>query len=241
MELQTSEILERSHLHLKIAYETEKYAKTVDIINIITSTISNVTRINVPCESFTREGVYTLKVVGNEINSSLDLTDGNLLEHQLDVRWPEPKLSVTPESIGTYPDHSVTAVIEFVDFECPVNTTTFEQVPRFSLELLYCASHVYCDTSSVAPQHILYQEEITGISRSIVVPMRCEYFGLAGNYVLHLKPLKPLPSRLSATAFIKVVYCKLLKKFSYMQLSPIPGGLEFTVHFQCERSQYIKL
>lgn len=203
MELQTSEILERSHLHLKIAYDVEKQqTKTVDVINIIPSTISNTTRINVPCELLTREGIYSLKVVGNEINSSL--SDDSMLEHKLDVRWPEPKLIVTPETIGTYPDHQVTAVIEFVDVECPVNTTTFEQVPRFWLELIFCGSQIYCDSSTVAPKHILYSEQIVGITRSIVVPMRCEYFGLAGNYVMHLKPVAPLPSRLSATAFIKV-------------------------------------
>lgn len=204
VELQTSEILERSHLHLKIAYEAEKYAKTVDIINILPSTISNTTRVNVPCELFTREGIYSLKVVGNEINSSLDFSDESQLEHKLDVRWPEPKLIVTPETIGTYPDHPVTAVIEFVDVECPVNSTTFDQIPRFWLELIFCGTQIYCDSSTVAPKHILYSEQIVGITRSIVVPMRCEYFGLAGNYVMHLKPVAPLPSRLSATAFIKV-------------------------------------
>lgn len=170
-----------------------------------------------PCSLFTRAGPYVLHVEGNAINSTLS-TDGNhLLEHKLDVRWPSAKLSVTHEVIETY-EQSMSAVIEFLDVECPIDTilpaptTTLDnnsiEMPSFQLELTYCGMYnVFCDSHSVPSNSTFLIQHIVGIRRSLEIPLNCEYFGLAGNYVLHLKPLSPYDSSLYANAFIKVPIC----------------------------------
>ena len=205
VELQTSEALKQNHLHLKITFLTETHTKNVAIIDIFTNHGYNSTKITVPCGLFTREGIYKLKIVGNEINSSLDLNDDKFLEHMLDVRWPNVKLSVTPTPFETYPERPVNAVLEFLDVECPIDTTQLEQVPTFSLELIYCGTHdIYCDSSTVAKNQVLHTEIISGIKRSLAVVFRCEYFGLAGHYALHLKPLAPLTNSMAASAYTEV-------------------------------------
>lgn len=100
----------------------------------------------------------------------------------------------------------MSAVIEFIDFECPVDTTKFEEVPTFQLELTYCGLYnIACDSHSVTSNMTFPITVIYGMQRSRVIPLSCEHFGLAGNYVLNLKPLPPLHSSLSASAFIKVI------------------------------------
>lgn len=232
MELQTSEILMQNHLHLKITFLTETHTKNVAIIDIFTNHGSNSTKITVPCGLFTREGIYKLKIIGNEINSSLDLNDDKLLEHKLDVRWPNVKLSVTPESIETYPERSVSAIVEFYDVECPVDTTQLEQVPTFTLELIYCGTHnIFCDTSTVSKNQVLRTETLLGIQRSTVVEFRCEFFGLAGNYVLHLKPVAPLSNALAASAFLRVSFwLNSFKGLFWNFLLMSQGWLELSIH-----------
>lgn len=158
-----------------------------------------------------------LHVEGNAINTTLSMDSNHLLEHKLDVRWPSAKLSVTHEVIETY-EQSMSAVIEFLDVECPIDmtlpapTTTLDnnsmEMPSFQLELTYCGMYnVFCDSHSVPSNSTFLIQHIVGIRRSLEIPLNCEYFGLAGNYVLHLKPLSTRDSSLYANAFIKVSTC----------------------------------
>jgi hypothetical protein len=188
-------------LNLKVSYDGATQYRNLGHINFYTDDQSNSTKIKVPCSLFTRAGPYTLHVEGNDINT----TNSHLLEHKLDVRWPSAKLSVTHEVIETYPTDSVNAVIEFIDFQCPVDPLTFEEVPSFVLELTYCGIYnIVCDSHSVSSNSTFPIQTIRGIQRSRVIQLNCEYFGLAGNYVLHLKPLPPYDSSMAAIAFIKV-------------------------------------
>lgn len=108
----------------------------------------------------------------------------------------------------------MSAVIEFLDVECPIDTTlpapatTIDnnmEIPSFQLELTYCGMYnVFCDSHSVPSNSTFLIQHIVGIRRSMEIPLNCEYFGLAGNYVLHLRPLSPGDSSLYANAFIKV-------------------------------------
>lgn len=203
VEFQTHEIRPLSLLNLKVSYigSTATFLN-IARINFYTDDQSNATQINVPCSLFTRAGTYILHVEGNDINS----TSASTLEHKLDVRWPNVKLSVTHEIIETYPSDSVSAVIEFADFGCHVDTQKFEEVPSYQLELTYCGMFsVVCDSHSVPSNSTFPIQVIYGIEKNRVIPLNCEYFGLAGNYVLRLRPLPPLDSSLEATAFIEVI------------------------------------
>jgi hypothetical protein len=206
VEFQTHEIHPLSLLNLKVSYvgSTATFLNIAHI-NFYTDDQSNATQINVPCSLFTRAGTYILHVEGNEINATL-ANQNHIFEHKLDVRWPSVKLSVTHEIIETYPSDSVSAVIEFLDFMCHVDTEKFEEVPSFQLELTYCGMFsVVCDSHSVPSNSTFPIQVIYGIEKSRVIPLNCEYFGLAGNYVLRLRPLPPLDSSLEATAFIEVI------------------------------------
>lgn len=193
-------------LSLKVSFVGPTHFRNIGHINFYTDDRSNTTRIKVPCSLFTRAGPYTLHVEGNDVNTTLGTNDNHQLEHKLDVRWPVSKLRVTHEVIETYPTDQVNALIEFEDFECPVDTTKFEEVPSFELELTYCGMfNVVCDSRSVPSNSTFPIQVLYGMQRSRVIPINCEFFGLAGNYVLHLKPLPPLDPSLSAIAFIKVI------------------------------------
>lgn len=206
VEFQTSEILPLALLSLKVSYVGPTHYRNLGHINFYTDDQSDTTRIKVPCSLFTRAGPYTIHVEGNDINTTIVTNDNHLLEHKLDVRWPSSRLRVTHEVIETYPMDQVSALIEFEDYECPVDTTTFEEVPSFQLELTYCGMfNIMCDSRSVPSNSTFPIQVIYGMQRSRVIPLNCEYFGLAGNYVLHLKPSPPLDSSLTAIAFIKVI------------------------------------
>lgn len=66
---------------------------------------------------------------------------------QLDVRWPSPRLSLTPEHVQTYPEGPVTAILEFPEVICPpVSEKVPTAIPEFWLELHFCGpSLVTCD------------------------------------------------------------------------------------------------
>ncbi len=179
-----------------------------------------------PCSLFTRAGPYSLHVEGNAINSTLTADSNHQLEHKLDVRWPSAKLSVTHEVIETY-EQSMSAVIEFLDVECPIDTTLEAkttsndnnriEMPSFQLDLTYCGMYnVFCDSHSVPSNSTFLIQHIAGIRRSLEIPLNCEYFGLAGNYVLHLRPVSSGDSALYANAFIKV---RILIKFRQIRVN----------------------
>ncbi|XP_059614822.1 uncharacterized protein LOC132260580 [Phlebotomus argentipes] len=178
---------------------------TVSTIDIYPDPVSNVTQITVPCQYFLRGGLYEFEVVGGEspAQQGRDSPPREHLRQQLDVRWPMAKLSVTPESIGTYPQEPVDAILEFPSVECSFPNTDSLDVPEFWLELNYCGHEIYCDSMNVTKSQILYAEQVRGFPRTRIVKLRCELFGLAGHYVLKLRPTSPTPNIVSASAFIK--------------------------------------
>lgn len=57
----------------------------------------------------------------------------------VDVRWPMPQLTVTPENLKTYPENPVTSILTFPDVQCPpIKGTPASALPEFWLELHYC-------------------------------------------------------------------------------------------------------
>jgi len=192
-------------LRLQISRFDETQSRVaVGSVDVYPDPRSNVTQITVPCQNFLRGGQYELEIVGNDINSSIDNHDERL-QQQLDVRWPVPKLSVTPESIGTYPQEPVIAILEFPGVECLFPNNESPDVPEFWIELLFCGHEVYCDANNVTKSQILYAEQVRGFPKTRIVKLGCELFGLAGHYVLKLRPSPPIPSVISATAYIRVL------------------------------------
>lgn len=181
----------------------------VDSIDIYPDPFSNVTQILVPCQHFTHGGTYELEIVeGLGVHLNQEVADERL-KQQLDVRWPVAKLSVTPESIGTYPEQPVDVILEFPTVQCDVNSSPYREkyeatLPEFWLELYYCGHEVYCDSNNVTKAQTLYAELIRGFPNHRVIQLRCELFGLAGHYVLKLRPAVSTPAFVTPSAFIKV-------------------------------------
>lgn len=78
-------------------------------------------------------------------NTSVE--DGPMISRSLDVRWPMPQLSLTPEHVQTYPEQPVKAILEFPEVVCPpVIANVPSAIPEFWLELHYCGhSLLTCD------------------------------------------------------------------------------------------------
>lgn len=179
----------------------------VSILDVYPDARLNTTQITISCMNFLFGGVYELEIVGgNDIDDAANTLDDHdeRLRQQLDVRWPQPKLSVTPESIGTYPQQPVDVILEFPGIECIVPHTQLDTVPEFWLELYYCGHEVYCDSANVSSSQVLYAEQIRGYPKARLVKLSCELFGLAGHYVVKLRPTTPVAASVSATAYIQV-------------------------------------
>lgn len=87
-------------LRLQISRLEDSTRTTIAIVDVLPDPRLNVTQITISCQHLLYGGQYELEIVGNDIHSStIDIQDERLRQ-QLDVRWPTPKLSVTPESIG---------------------------------------------------------------------------------------------------------------------------------------------
>lgn len=152
-------------------------------------------------------GTYELEIVGgNDVDESANALDNRdeRLRQQLDVKWPQPKLSVTTDSIGTYPQQPVDVILEFPGIECNVPHTHIDHVPEFTLELYFCGHEVYCDNTNVSSSQILYAEQIGGYPKARLIKLSCELFGLAGHYVVKLRPSASVAASVSATAYILV-------------------------------------
>lgn len=177
---------------------------TVGIIDVYPDPRLNITQITVSCLNFLFGGTYELEIVGNDVE--LDGIDNHdeRLRQQLDVRWPQPKLSVTPESIGTYPQQTVDVILEFPGIECIVPHSQIDNVPEFWLELYYCGHEVYCDSTNITSSQVLYEEQVRGYPKARLIKLRCELFGLAGHYIVKLRPVAPVSATVAATAYIKV-------------------------------------
>lgn len=190
-------------LRLQISKIDDTGRRTVAIVDVYPDPRSNVTQITVPCKHFLYGGLYYLEIVGNDIHSSADSQDERLRQ-QLDVRWPMPKLSVTPESVGTYPQQPVDVILQFPEVECPISLTQIGNIPEFWLEVFYCGHNVYCDSANVSTSQVLYAEQVRGYPRTRLIKLRCELFGLAGHYIVKLRPSPPVLPIVSAIAYIKV-------------------------------------
>lgn len=180
---------------------------TVAVLDVYPDARLNTTQITISCMNFLFGGTYELEIVGgNDVDEGVNTLDNHdeRLRQQLDVRWPQPKLSVTPESIGTYPQQPVDVILEFPGIECVVPHTQIDHVPEFSLELYFCGHEVYCDNTNVSSSQILYTEQIGGYPKARLVKLSCELFGLAGHYVVKLRPAASVSASVSATAYIQV-------------------------------------
>lgn len=202
-------------LRLQITrYENKNQRKIVAIVDVFADPRSNVTQITIPCQTFLLGGNYELEIVGNEIvpASQLDsaFTAGSgqdeRLRQVLDVRWPVPKLSLTSDSVGTYPDNPIDVILDFPGCDCIVRPTDVQNVPEFWLELYYCGHDVYCDSSNVTTSQVLYAEQVRGYPKARLVKLRCELIGLAGHYIVKLRPVGQVLASVSAVAYIKVSF-----------------------------------
>lgn len=181
----------------------------------------NTTQITVPCQQFLLGGLYELEIVRNDVTMNHDdgkdadatmpttttttsFSSDERLRQQLDVRWPIPKLSVTPESIGTYPQQPVDVILEFPGVECIASHSQAYGVPEFWVELFYCGHEVFCDMTNVTGALILFKEQVRGYPKAHLIKLSCELFGLAGHYVIKLRPVAPVAAQVTATAYVKV-------------------------------------
>lgn len=177
---------------------------TVTTIAVYPDPRLNTTQITVSCLNFLFGGAYELEIVGNNIEGEEIDKHDERLRQQLDVSWPQPKLSATPTTIGTYPQQTVDAILEFPGIDCVIPHSQIENVPEFWLELYYCGHEVYCDSSNVSASQVLYAEQVRGYPKARLVKLRCELFGLAGHYIVKLRPIPPTSASITATAYIKV-------------------------------------
>lgn len=189
----------------------------------------NVTQISVPCQTFTRGGLYEMQVVTN-LKTTAPVAVANASAHEplptmttttlmpviderlrqtLDVRWPSADMQVTPTRLRTYPDQSVEVVLRFPEVNCERawHESNSLDLPQFWLELIYCGKQRSC--SEVSPQNvskssILYMEQVRGYPKHKLVQLGCELFGLAGNYAVQLRPMVPAPNVPITRRFLSV-------------------------------------
>lgn len=88
-------------LRLQVTRLDDATRTIIAIVDVLPDPRLNVTQITVSCQHLLYGGQYELEIVGNDIHSTIMESQDERLRQQLDVRWPMPKLSVTPESIGT--------------------------------------------------------------------------------------------------------------------------------------------
>lgn len=174
----------------------------------------NTTHITVGCLYFLFGGIYELKIVRNNSEGEIIDIHDERLRKQVDVRWPQPKLSVSSTSIDTYPQHSIDAIIEFPGTECVVPHSQIDNMPEFWLELYYCGHDVYCENTNISAAQVLYAEQVRGYPKARLIKLRCELFGLAGQYMVKLLPVPPVLASVTATAYIKVTNCNYLSNIT---------------------------
>lgn len=139
-------------------------------------------------------------------------------------------MTVTPESIVTYPEHSVDVILEFPNVQCGADEKSSEDLslPEFWIELFYCGHDVYCTTTSsssspstamsphthqnTTTSPTLYAELVRGFPHHRLIQLRCELFGLAGNYAVKLRAANKSSTFIGQTAFIKVHFMCLTQQ-----------------------------
>ncbi|CAG9769137.1 unnamed protein product [Ceutorhynchus assimilis] len=175
----------------------------------------NLTLVKVQCGYFSKGGQYYVQIKKQPIIgvNSTESTDSETITKVIDVRWPMPQLTVTPENLKTYPENPVTSILTFPDVEClPVKGTPPSALPEFWLELHYCGhSLLNCGDGTSFEQNtnksnhqILYSEQVRGLPGRSVFPLRCELFGLSGHYSIFLKPTSSDPAIPRTSAYVKV-------------------------------------
>lgn len=141
----------------------------------------NTTLIKIPCGYFSRGGQYYVllkkqSMTGNKTNEEED----PVITRSVDVRWPMPQLSLTPEHVQTYPESPVMAILEFPEVVCPpVADSPASALPEFWLELHYCGhSLLTCNsqTGNVNQTHVQVNCITPSVDREIISSMLC-----AGN------------------------------------------------------------
>ncbi|CAG9823776.1 unnamed protein product [Phaedon cochleariae] len=184
----------------------------------------NSTVVKIPCGYFSRGGQYYVLVKKQPIGLKNMTTpadqDSSVITRSLDVRWPMPQLSLTPENLQTYPERPVNAILEFPEVMCPPKADTpASAIPEFWLELYYCGqSLLTCDNSETGMNRsaqVLYSEQVRGFPGKRVLTLRCELFGLAGHYALFLRPTAtgiPLVALPHTAAYVKVSNTKSTSK-----------------------------
>lgn len=186
----------------KIANESQR--TVITSLNIYPDIRLNVTQIEVSCQHFLYAGLYDLEVISLDHAGIPGIVDERLRQ-RIYVTWPLPKLSVMPKSVHTYPEVPVNVILEFPEVECLIGPDNNVSVPEFWLEVVYCGRDAYCDTTNVSKSQVLYSEQVRGYPRKRSINLRCELIGLAGNYIVQLRPTSPSANNVSATAFIKVL------------------------------------
>ncbi|KAG5865113.1 hypothetical protein JTB14_003759 [Gonioctena quinquepunctata] len=173
---------------------------------------NNSTIVKIPCGYFSRGGQYYVLVKKQSIghkNSTKHFQQDSVIRRSLDVRWPMPQLSLTPENLQTYPEQPVTAILEFPGVVCPpMADSPASAIPEFWLELHYCGqSLLTCDngpsTGSNKSVQALYSKQVRGFPGRSVLTLRCELFGLAGHYALVLRPTAPSMELPHTAAYVK--------------------------------------
>ncbi|XP_011690757.1 PREDICTED: uncharacterized protein LOC105451785 [Wasmannia auropunctata] len=192
----------------------------------------------IPCGFFSRGGIYTLRLqykfstVAARHNTAIAGLPEIEMSSALDVKWPTPSLLLESQHFGTYPSQPVIATIKYNGISCvPANGVP---VAAYILQLIYCGTTAAaCDPQNNGRMQVLYYEEINGFTSPKVVKLKCEFFGLAGNYALRLKASDVNPSAPTTSAYIKVEWST---EFSFnvhaRSIYPCEGSTGISVLFQ---------
>lgn len=116
-------------------------------------------------------------------------------------------------------------ILEFPTAQCEAETKNSEDIylPEFWIELFYCGHDIYCGLSSSTPPpttghnvttQTLYAELVRGFPRHRLIQLRCELFGLAGNYAVKLRAANSSSTFIGQTAFVKVRLITAISGFS---------------------------
>ncbi|EAT36119.1 AAEL011783-PA [Aedes aegypti] len=186
-------------LKLQISHVKPTGGTTISLLDIKPDANHNVTQIKIPCGYFMHGGLYELSI---EQPAAIDAANAGMefderLRQQLNVSWPTPTVSLVPSTISTYPEELVRGSLQFADVRCP-NAMAIDDdsvdVPEFWLELVYCGHNEACPLETVSKPQILFSEQVRGFPSSRVINFRCDLFGLAGYYLLHLRSANQDPT-----------------------------------------------
>ncbi|XP_055373377.1 uncharacterized protein LOC129606828 isoform X2 [Condylostylus longicornis] len=213
-------------LHLEISkLKRNNEKEQIDNVPLHPDPRNNVTQISIHCSRIYRGGDYEIKITTDNINEKLD----ERLTQQLDVRWPQPNITVNADFFGTY-EQAVDFNLTFPEVNCDLEKFFMEFdrtiiVPEFKLELVFCGPDKICsnnnqnlysqqksndlensieNSNETSQVNILYSETIKGYPRRREVKLNCELFGLAGFYAIRLRALNGVPSYVSAIRYLRI-------------------------------------